>query len=439
MTAPLTVPGLTTPVRLKKVRTAERTLASGLRVVVVRRPTVPVVEVRLRVPFFSTKPGHLARTTLLSGTMLTGTADHTRQELAIALGGLGADLGVSIDPDRLVMSASAVATGMPALLGLMAEVLTSASYPKNEVDGERARMLERITMARSQAGVIAAEALAQRIAPGHPYGQTLPPVEDVSAVTAAQLRRLHRDLVVPDGAILVIVGDLAPGRALDAVESALAGWTGIAPKNKPLPLPALRPQPLLIVDRPGSVQTSFRLGGESVTRTDPRWPAMQLANLAFGGYFSSRWVENIRESKGYSYSPRSAVEHSTLGSSFSVVADVATGVTAPAVLETMYELGRIATLPISDTELESVRQYAIGTLALGTATQSGLASTITGLLAVGLDVEWLTSHPARLLAVTADDVAEVAMEYLSPRRLTGVAVGDAAAITAPLAAVTEVE
>ncbi|MDQ2959350.1 MAG: insulinase family protein, partial [Actinomycetota bacterium] len=235
------------------------------------------------------------------------------------------------------------------------------------------------------------------------------------------------------------VGDLSPARALDAVESALAGWTGAAPAGTPTPVPALRQLPLLIVDRPGSVQTSLRFAGTAVPRDDPRYPALQLANLAFGGYFSSRWVENIREQKGYSYSPRSSLDHQPLGSTFSLTADVATGVTGPAVLETLYELGRIASLPISDTELESVRQYAIGSLALSTSTQSGLASTISSLIGSGLDAQWLTSHPSRLLEVTVEQVAEAAAEFLAPRKLIGVAVGDAGLITGPLAGIIEIE
>jgi predicted Zn-dependent peptidase len=187
------------------------------------------------------------------------------------------------------------------------------------------------------------------------------------------------------------------------------------------------------------VQTSLRFGGAALSRDDPRYPALQLANLAFGGYFCSRWVENVREEKGYSYSPRSAIEHSALASNFMLAADVATAVTAPAVLETLYELARIAALPISAAELDSVQQYAIGSLALSTATQSGLASMISNLLGGGLDVEWLTSHPARVLKVRIEDVAEVCAEFLAPRNLVGVAVGDAAAITGPLAGIIEVE
>ena len=439
MSALLPVPGLAPAAKPKKLAFSERVLASGLRVVVIRRPTVPMVEVRLRIPFFSAKPDHLARSSLLAGTIRTGTAEHDRVSLAMALGDLGAELTVGRDADRLLLSASAISTGLPALLTLYAEILTSASYRPAEVSGERGRLLERITMSRSQAGVIAGEALAERMSPGHPYGRTLPDEPTVAATTAAQLRSLHASLVRPDGALLVIVGDITPARALAAAESALQGWTGAAPAVKAPPLPPVTARPLRVVDRPGSVQTAFRLGGVGLPRQHERYPALQLANLVFGGYFSSRWVENIRERRGFSYSPRSVLDHARLRSSFTVSADVATEVTAPAVLETFYELGRMASAPVTAAELESVRQYAIGTLALSTATQAGLASTAAALLGAGVELEWLSSHPARLAKVTVEEVAEAAAEYLAPRKLVGVAVGDAGAITAPLAGIVEVE
>lgn len=435
----LPVPGLGTPRRPKRVRLSERTLSSGLRVVAVRRPSVPMVEVRMWVPFFSTKSTHPARSALLAATMVTGTANRNRVELATALGALGAELTVGVDPDRLLLSSSALATGLPALLDLIAEVVTGARYSTGEVAGERTRLAERIRVSRSQAGTQSADALARRMAPGHPYGSTLPEEEQVHATTAAQLRALHASMVRPDGALLVLVGDLSPARALAIAERALADWTGSPALSRAVPVPEVHAQPLQILHRPGSVQTSFRFGGAALPRSHPSYPALQLANLAFGGYFSSRWVENIREHKGYSYSPRSLLEHAQLGSSFQAAADVATEVTAAAVLETFYELGRIASVPISPAELDSAQQYAIGSLALSTATQAGLASQITALLSAGLDVDWLTEHPARLLKVTAEQVAEVAAQFLAPRRLVGVAVGDAELISGPLSAITEIE
>jgi predicted Zn-dependent peptidase len=180
------------------------------------------------------------------------------------------------------------------------------------------------------------------------------------------------------------------------------------------------------------------MGTPALTRTDPRYPALQLANLVFGGYFSSRWVENIREDKGYTYSPRSALDHAKLGSRFTASADVATEVTAPAVLETLYELGKISSLPVTENELESVRQYAIGTMALAISTQAGLASTLSGLLAAGLDLDWWVRHRERLATVRIDQAAEVAAEYLAPRKMVAVAVGDADQITGPLSGITDV-
>jgi predicted Zn-dependent peptidase len=166
---------------------------------------------------------------------------------------------------------------------------------------------------------------------------------------------------------------------------------------------------------------------------------LQLANLIFGGYFSSRWTENLREDKGYTYGPHSRIDHHSLGSVLSFDVEVATEVTAPAVLETFYELGRIATLPVTEREVDDVRQFAIGNLALSTATQSGLASTLATLAGVGLGAEWIVDHPRRLAEVTVDEVSAAAAEFFGPARLTSVIVGDAGLITAGLSALVPVE
>jgi predicted Zn-dependent peptidase len=160
--------------------------------------------------------------------------------------------------------------------------------------------------------------------------------------------------------------------------------------------------------------------------------------MIFGGYFSSRWTENIREDKGYTYGPHSRIEHNVLGSSLMLDVEVATEVTGPALLETLYELGKIASLPVTEAEVDSVRQYAIGTLALSTATQAGLASTLSALAAFGLGLDWMIEHPRNLAATSVDDVSAAAAEFLAPARLTSVVVGDAQTITAPLAALVPV-
>jgi predicted Zn-dependent peptidase len=219
----------------------------------------------------------------------------------------------------------------------------------------------------------------------------------------------------------------------------LADWQAEGKAMTAPRLPAIQPGPVVLVDRPGAVQSNIRLGGPAVPRQDPDYPAMQLANMVFGGYFSSRLTENIREDKGYTYSPHSIIDHSAAGSAVLVEADVATEVTAPALLEIRYELGRVATMPVAAEELANARQYAIGTLALQTSSQAGLASMLTALLASGLGPDWLREHPQRLQRVTVDEVFEQARHYLTPRALVAAVVGDASAVREPLSTLDEVE
>ncbi len=207
-------------------------------------------------------------------------------------------------------------------------------------------------------------------------------------------------------------------------------------------MPALPTPPggaLEVIDRPGSVQSTLRMGRLALARTEPGYAALHLANLIFGGFFTSRWMQNLREDKGYTYGPHSRLEHHVLGSTLGLSVEVQSEVTTPALLETLYELGRIAALPVTEDEVAAVQQYAIGTLALSTATQSGLASTLSGLFAFGLGLEWLGEFPGLLRGATVEDVSAAAARFFAPSGFTSVVVGDAETIAAPLAALVPVE
>jgi predicted Zn-dependent peptidase len=436
----VTIPKVAAPAALKVPPVQERTLANGLRVLAVRRASVPVVELRLRIPVGpsgkkdkTSAKVRLAAESLLSETMLAGTAEHDRSELASELQKLGGALGAGIDSDRLAIVGSVLAPNLKQLLALLGEVISSAAYPKHEVSGERERLVSELSIARSQPAVLAREALLTRLYGKHPYAIELPEPKALEEVSAKQLRALHSETVSPVGAVLTLVGDLRPAAALDAVEEALSGWSGKAAKSLPK-LPPHVAGGVTIVDRPGAVQTNIRLGGPSLNRTAPNYAALQVANVVFGGYFSSRLVNNIREDKGYTYSPRSSIEHAAAGSRFVVSADVATGVTAPALLEILYELGRVSLLPLGDDELAAAKRYAAGTLALSTATSAGLASTLSMLAGSGLGPDYLREHSAALGAVDAEAVAAIADQF-APTSLAAVLLGDASVITSPVEAI----
>ncbi|PRY31559.1 M16 family metallopeptidase [Pseudosporangium ferrugineum] len=431
-----TLPDLVPDSKIKLPKQAERTLSSGLTVIAIRRPAVPLVELRLRVPFGRAP---LARATVLSQSLFTGTATMSSIDIAAELQAVGGGLSAGLDPDRLLITGNSLAAGLDRMLEILAGVLTDAAYPADEVATERDRLVDHIQVAQSQPAHLARTALLKRMYGRHPYAVQTPEPEQVKGVRPAQLRALHADRVRPDGSVLVLVGDLNVEKAIDAAEKALGGWIGPGRDGKVPPTPALEPGPLVLVDRPGAVQSSLRMALPAVPRTDPDHAPLQLANMVFGGYFSSRWVENIREDKGYTYGPHTAIEHFVAGSALVVSAEVATEVTGPAMLETLYELGRIASLPPGEDELEQARRYALGTLRLGMSTQAGLAGLASIYASFGLRLDYLTEYSAALSSVTREQVADVAARYLAPSRAVSVVLGDAEKVEAQLAALTAVE
>ncbi|MFI6076936.1 M16 family metallopeptidase [Actinoplanes sp. NPDC051343] len=431
-----TLPDLIPDAKLKLPREAERTLPGGLTVIAIRRPAVPLVELRLRVPFGRAP---LPRATLLSQALFTGTGTMSSVQIAAELQAVGGGLSAGLDPDQLLVTGNALSGGLDRMLEILAAVLTDPAYPNEEVATERDRLVDHIQVAQSQPAHLAREALLKRMYGRHPYAVQTPEPEQVRGVRPGQLRSLHADRVRPDGSVLVLVGDINPEKAIDAAAKALGSWTGPGRDGDVPHTPELEPGPLLLVDRPGSVQSSLRMALPAVPRTHPDYAPLQLANLVFGGYFSSRWVENIREDKGYTYGPHSSIEHFLAGSALLVAAEVATEVTGPALLETRYELGRLASLPPGEEELEQARRYALGTLRLGMSTQAGLAALASMYASFGLRLDHLREHSAALAAATRDQVAEAATHYLAPSKAVTVVLGDAEKVAGPLEALVTVE
>ncbi len=414
---------------------AEYLLPNGLTVLAVRRPGIPMVEVRLWVPFAR---ADLAQTALLTQTLFSGTDAHTAMDVAARLQSVGGALTASADSDRLQVSGNCLSMGLGTLLEVLAEVLGAASYPEPEVHTGRSRLADRLRIALSQPAQVVREALLERIYGSHPYRWQIPTVERVREVWPEQLRALHAHRMRPRGAYLVLVGDLDLDRAVSLAARWLGGWAGGGEPVVLPPVPRIEPGPLILADRPGAVQSSVRVAMSAAQRLDPDCAPLQLANLIFGGYFCSRWVENIREDKGYTYSPFSRIDHSLAGSNLIAYAEVATGVTAPTLVETFYELGRIALLPPTRAEVEQARQYALGALMLAMSTQAGLAGLAANLVGFGLRLDFLVAHAGRVASATVDDVHRVAAAYLAPARSVTVILGDRSEIAPSLSTIVTV-
>jgi zinc protease len=418
----------------------ELELTGGLHAIAVRRPQVPLVQVRLVFPMPARDMSRPAPSLVLSESILSGTERHDREGLAAAVERLGGTLTATLAGERFVLGASCLAPCLGALMELIGEVLTGATYPAPEVKADRARTADRVILLLSRPEVLADEAFAKRLFGNHPYGAPVARPDALLRVGAPALRRLHRSLLQAKSAHLVVVGDIQPKRALAAAEAGMSNWLETrSPGVPPLrPVPAPEPGPLLLVDRPGSVQSNLRLGGAAPARSSADWPAALIANEILGGMFTSRIVENLRERNGYTYSPRSTISHGRAGSTLSIAAEVSTEVTAAALVEARYELGRIATTGVTADEVDAACRYAVGSFLVRTATQAGLASTLATLAVEGTSPGYLSAHPARIARTTKAEVDEAARRHLSPAAMVAVVVGDAGAVGEPLALVDAV-
>ncbi|WP_026925077.1 M16 family metallopeptidase [Glycomyces arizonensis] len=430
------VPGLAPEVPLALPTPVERVLPNGLSVTLVRRPGVPIAEVRLSIP---AAHADLAVADVLSAALFAGTESATMTEIAQRLQGVGGSLGAGADPDRLAVSGTCLASGLSELLDILGDILVAADYPEAPLAVEQSRIIDGLSVAEQQPDFQVSRALDARLWGDHPYGHQQPTAAEVAAVVRDDVRALHASRLHPDGSRLVIVGDIDPDAALAAVEKSLAAWNGSGEPRHMEPLPSLVPGPVVLVDRPGSVQSAIRIAYPAVGRTHDDNAAQHLANLIYGGYFTSRLVMNLRETKGYGYSPRSRVDHSPAGSVQLTSVDVATEVTAPALAEVVSELRGMAERAPDEAELDLARRYALGSVKLATATQSGIANYTSALAACGLPLSWLAEHSERLRAVTPADIKRVAAERMSPDGAVTVVLGDGAEVTGPLSETAEIE
>lgn len=420
---PRPVPELApTPVRARPQTHSSET-DGGLRITAARWPSSPMVEMRLRIPFGGDSQQHAATAELLAETILLGTDRRTRQQVDADLATVGGNLTAQVSPQRLLLSGSVLADGLPVLLDVLADVLSGAAYRENDVQRERERLLEHLTIAAAQPSTIARGHLLRARFGDSPAAWELPDAELVAAATPATVREMHERAVLPGGSALVLVGDLDPEAASEAATTALAPWIGAAATALTTPTLAA-PGPILAYHRPDAVQSQTRLSTPALLRTDPGYPAAQLANIVFGGYFSSRLVENLREDKGYTYHAHSGVEFWPQCASLTISYDTATDVAAAALVETRHELGRITVIPPDDQEIEAARNYAIGSLSSSLSTQAGYASMLASLAASGLGGDWLVDYQSAVGAVSVDDVAEAAARLFAPAAISGIIVGD---------------
>jgi predicted Zn-dependent peptidase len=370
----------------------------------------------------------------------TGTARRASRQIEEDLRRIGADLSSTAGMDTSVISFAGLSEFAEPLLGMVNELSREAAFPEPEFERERRQKLEEVKLSRTQPGFLAGERLRKVLFGDHPYAQVAPTEAQVAAYRRDELIDVYREFYTPENALLVLVGDFDSASMLKKIENTFGAWSGRKPEPKEtVPPPRLHGRRVYLVHVPGAVQTQIIAGCHSITRRHPDWVRLGLTNSLYGGAFNSRLVMNIREDKGYTYSPRSGVSSLRQYGYFSISAAVRNDVVAASLTEIFYELDKLRALSVPEPELSDARNYVTGVFSLGLATQDGLLSQLAVVALNDLPGDYLETYRERVRAIAPNDLLDTARRYLDSPNMQVVLVGDRSQIESQASLFGEME
>lgn len=403
-------------------------LDNGLTVWLVAQPGLPRISFSIAVlgGMASDPANRPGMSELLGRTLREGTRTRSAKQIAEEIQAAGGDLNAGANRDRFTISTSVLSSKSDSAVTLLADILENATFPDNEVALAKDNLSQSLRQREAQPGFQANRALAHILFGSGPYSVISPTQESVAQTTAAELRQEYARRFRPDQAIIVAAGDFDPAKMSALIKEKLSGWK--APATPPAAVSAkpaaAAPHSAYFVGRPNSVQTTLVLAAFGPLRSDPDYEAATVANAVYGGTFSSRLVENIREDKGYTYSPGSGVQTLRQAGIVRTQADVRNAVTAASLNEINYELNRLATTSPTTEELSRAKRFLLGIEAISLQSRESVAGELANLWLNGLPPDGIATFGKKIEAATAEQVDAAAQKYFPASRMTIVAVGE---------------
>jgi len=419
----------------------ERTLANGLQVIVVRYATVPKVTamltVRAGLALDPASKAGLAQ--FVADTAQEGTATRSSEQLKRDVFAMGATLSGFAGQDSTTFQMRGLSESMPRMLELMADVARNPSFPPAEVELLKSNTAQQLEAQLASPQAVANRVFRQSLFGEHPYARTGPTLESLPAIDRAAIAAFHSTYYRPNNSYLVVVGDAAPETVFAAAEQAFGTWARAAiPDAKAPTMPTMKGRRLVFVQRPNSVQSSISVGNFAIRRDDPRWYTLQLANQIYGAAFDSRLVRNIREEKGYTYSPQSQFQAMADGGFYRAAADVRNEVTGATLTEIYGEIDKLRAGGPETEELSDAKQYSRGLFLIQNATQGGFAGTVNTVNTFGLPRDYPESFQRQISQPSAEAIKTGAEMLLGSADSLVVIVGDYAKVKDQLGAFTNI-
>jgi predicted Zn-dependent peptidase len=356
-----------------------------------------------------------------------GTTTRTAADIALAAAGMGGELGIGVAAEQTTAGISVLSDHAVTAVELLADVLRNPRFPESELPRVRANFERNLAVARSDPQSLADEALARLVFGDHPFGRVLPRDGQLAGYGIDDLRAFYELNFGARRTHIYVAGRYDRATLEAALRKAFGDWREGPPPSE-LPARPAETLQLALVDSPGAPQSSLRI---AVTVPDPShelYFPTTLMNSLLGGTFGSRITTNIREDKGYSYSPGSSISARRGGALWIMSAEVTSEHTAAAITEILSEIDRLQREEPTQAELDPVKKYRSGLFVISNSSPNGVLGQLAFMNLHGLPDDFLTHWIANMHAVTPAQVSEMARRFIRTERMTVVVAGDLAKI-----------
>ena len=416
------------------------TLANGLQVAMVQWGNMPKVRVTLtlRTGNAFEKANETWLADLTGDLMREGTATRGATEISREAARMGGSLDISVGGDSTTIGGDVLSEFGAEFVGLAADIVRNPKFPASELDRLKANMSRNLAVALSQPGQIALQKFRAVLYGDHPYGRVFPTNEMIQGYTVDQIKQFYTSTYGAGRARLYVVGNFDPAAVEAAIRKGFDGWTkGTPPATEP-PKPA-SVRAVHLVDRPGAPQSTIILGVPTIDPSHEEFIPLTVMDALIGGAFASRITKNIREDKGYTYSPYSELSVRYRDAYWAENADVTTAQTGPSLKEIFSEIDRLQSQPPDAKELEGIKNYLAGTYVLQNSSRGGITAQLQYVDLHGLPPTYPNTYVKKVYEVTPQQVTEMAKKYLRDEQATIVIVGDRKVIEAQVKEFGKVE
>jgi predicted Zn-dependent peptidase len=400
-------------------------LPNGMRVTLVHYGLVPKVAVnlQLRTGGIDEAAEEVQLSGLTADMLVEGTTTRTGADISRQAAEMGGSLTAGSSDDAVTIGGEVLSESADRYIALLADVVLHPRFDAADVERLRANRVRDNAIAQSQPGQIARARFRGMIFGDHPYGRVFPTEAMLTGYTAEKVRGFYARNYGAKRANLYVSGVYDTRKVEAAIRAAFRGWGSGAPPTVHPPTPVARRQ-VELIDRPDAVQSSFRVGLPVADPSSPDWIRLNVTDAILGGTFGSRITSNIREDKGYTYSPFSFIGSWPKTGLWVEVADVTTNVTGPSLKEIFYEVDRLRNEAPPEKELAGVKNNMVGVFTLQNSSRYGVIGQLQFVDQYGLGDTYLSNYVKNVLAVTPAQVQQTANRYIDPSRMTITVVGD---------------